>query len=170
MLGYKHSGFSVDTSVCIAAHDRAGLERLLRYCARPTFALERLRKAGVELVYRCTKQHSEPAQPKRPAHYFWAVLMARIFEVFPPQCPLCGEQIRIFAFITHSGDIRRILEHLGTEAVDAGLGLLWVNRLAETAERKRAPKSSFTALPLQLWSTGSPAPPSGNGRRKKAQR
>jgi hypothetical protein len=34
MLGYKHSGFSVDTSVCIAAHDRAGLERLLRYCAR----------------------------------------------------------------------------------------------------------------------------------------
>ena len=26
MLGYKHSGFSVDTSVCIAAQDRAGLE------------------------------------------------------------------------------------------------------------------------------------------------
>jgi hypothetical protein len=34
MLAYRHSGFSVDTSVCIAAHDRAGLERLLRYCAR----------------------------------------------------------------------------------------------------------------------------------------
>jgi hypothetical protein len=34
MLGYKHSGFSVDTSVCIAAQDRAGLELLLRYCAR----------------------------------------------------------------------------------------------------------------------------------------
>lgn len=31
MLGYKHSGFSLDTSVCIAAQDRAGLERLLRY-------------------------------------------------------------------------------------------------------------------------------------------
>ncbi len=60
MLGYKHSGFSVDTSVCIAAHDRAGLERLLRYCARPPFALERLRKVGGELVYRCAKQHSEP--------------------------------------------------------------------------------------------------------------
>ena len=39
MLGYKHSGFSVDTSVCITAHDRAGLERLLRYCARPPFAM-----------------------------------------------------------------------------------------------------------------------------------
>ena len=60
MLGDRHSGFSVGTSVCIAAHDRAGLERLLRYCARPPFALERLRKAGGERVYRCTKQHSEP--------------------------------------------------------------------------------------------------------------
>ena len=60
MLGIKHSGFSVDTSVCIAAQDRAGLERLLRYCARPPFACERLRKAGIEWVYRWAKQHSEP--------------------------------------------------------------------------------------------------------------
>jgi hypothetical protein len=30
MLGYQHSGFSVDAGVCIQAHDRAGLERLLR--------------------------------------------------------------------------------------------------------------------------------------------
>ena len=55
MLGYKHSGFSVDAGVCIEANDRAGLERLLRYCARPPFAMERLRKAGSELVYRCGK-------------------------------------------------------------------------------------------------------------------
>ena len=42
--------WQVDTSVCIPANDRAGLERLLRYCTRPHFALERLRKAGSELV------------------------------------------------------------------------------------------------------------------------
>ncbi len=66
ILGYKHSGFSVDTSVCIAAQDRAGLERLLRYCARPPFACERLRKAGRELVYRCAKKHSEPASQPAP--------------------------------------------------------------------------------------------------------
>jgi hypothetical protein len=60
MLAYQHSGFSVDTGVCIGAHDRAGLERLLRYCARPPFAMERLRKEGAELVYRCAKQRSEP--------------------------------------------------------------------------------------------------------------
>lgn len=212
MLGYKHSGFSADTSVCIAAHDRAGLERLLRYCARPPFAMERLRKAGSELVYRCAKQHSEPGSlphnkrgvkadeitltplelieriaklvppprthrhryfgvlapnsplrpavtalardaavkpaqvqaepastaagegalgvrsplptqtepaqpvpPKRPAHYLWAVLMARIYEVFPLLCPICGGQMHIIAFITHSADIRQILEHIGVE-------------------------------------------------------
>ncbi|MCC6197261.1 MAG: transposase [Burkholderiales bacterium] len=34
----------MDGSVRIAAADRAGRERLLRYCARPAFALERLRE------------------------------------------------------------------------------------------------------------------------------
>jgi len=58
MLAYQHSGFSVDAGVCIEAHDRAALERLLRYCARPPFAMDRLRKEGDSLVYRCAKQHS----------------------------------------------------------------------------------------------------------------
>ncbi len=218
MLGYRHSGFSVDTSVRIEADDRAGLERLLRYCARPAFAMERLRKAGNDLVYRCAKQHSEPggdwrtdprgvnkrgsntdeinltplelidriaalippprthrhryygalapnsplrpavtamampaqqaqqspahapatcqptglpvvlsAQagcavpiapvPKRsPAHYLWAALIARIYEVFPLLCPICGGQMRIIAFITHSAEIRQILDHIGVQS------------------------------------------------------
>ena len=67
MLAYQHSGFSVDAGVCIEVHDRAALERLLRYCARPPFAMERLRKAGSELVYRCAKQYSEPSSDKRGA-------------------------------------------------------------------------------------------------------
>jgi hypothetical protein len=222
MLGYKHSGFSVDAGVRIESHDRAALERLLRYCARPPFACARLRKAGSELIYRCAKQRSEPGsdrrdqrnanrgakhgaqadelhltpleliariaalvppprthrhryfgvlapnsplrpavtalaqdavvqpaqvqaepastgavagaaapeagnplltqaeptqpvQPKRPAHYLWAVLIARIYEVFPLVCPICGGQMRIIAFITYSADIRQILEHIGVE-------------------------------------------------------
>ena len=60
MLACKHSGFSVDAGVCIESQDRAGLERLLRYCARTPLAMDRLRKAGSELVYRCSKQRSEP--------------------------------------------------------------------------------------------------------------
>ena len=49
----------------IEADDRAALQRLLRYCARPPFAMERLRKESAELVYRCAKQHSEPGSDKR---------------------------------------------------------------------------------------------------------
>jgi len=67
MLAYQHSGFSVDAGVCIEAHDRAALERQLRYCARPPFAMERLRKEGAGLVYRCAKQRSEPTSDKRGA-------------------------------------------------------------------------------------------------------
>ncbi len=44
---WEHGGgFSVDAEVRIEAHERDGLERLLRYCARPAFALERLREMG----------------------------------------------------------------------------------------------------------------------------
>jgi hypothetical protein len=212
MLAYQHSGFSVDAGVCIEAHDRAALERLLRYCARPPFAMERLRKEGVALVYRCAKQRSEPTSdkrgakadeltltplelidriaalvppprthrhryfgvlapnaplrcavtalaqgaaaqpataqaepastgegalgvgnarptqaepaqpvpvpvpPKRPAHYLWAVLIARIYEVFPLLCPKCGGQMRLIAFVTEGTQIRKILDHIGVDS------------------------------------------------------
>ena len=43
MLAWDHGGgFSLDGSVRIEATDREGLERLVRYCARPPFSLERL--------------------------------------------------------------------------------------------------------------------------------
>ena len=43
MQGWGHSGgFSVHAGVRVAAQDRAGRERLLRYCARLMFAGERL--------------------------------------------------------------------------------------------------------------------------------
>ena len=37
----------------------------LRHCARPPIAMDRLRKPGAALVYRCAKQHSEPMGDKR---------------------------------------------------------------------------------------------------------
>jgi len=89
MLAYQHSGFSVDAGVCIEADDRAALERLLRYCARPPFAMDRLRKEGAELVYRCAKQHSEPGSDKRGAkvdelHLTPLELLERIAARVPP--------------------------------------------------------------------------------------
>jgi hypothetical protein len=49
MLGWAH-GFSLDAAVCMAGQDRAGLEQLLRDCARPPFALERLEQINPHQV------------------------------------------------------------------------------------------------------------------------
>ncbi|MEI6258136.1 MAG: transposase [Planctomycetota bacterium] len=43
----------------------------------------------------------------------WVKLMARVGEEFPLQCPSCGGDIRLIAFITEPGAIRKILTHLG---------------------------------------------------------
>ncbi len=43
----------------------------------------------------------------------WAKLMARVGEEFPLECPNCGGDIRLIAFITEPGPIRKILTHLG---------------------------------------------------------
>ena len=197
MGAWDHGGgFSLDASVRIEAQDREGLERLLRYCARPAFALERLREIDPEhLVYESVKpgvgggvslmltplelidrlaalippprrhRHryfgvlapnaplrsavtalagvgAEPAQAgarapvagvatpaptapgaspavveepihRRAARYAWALLLARIYEVFPLLCPKCGGEMRIIAFITEAPAVRDILAHLG---------------------------------------------------------
>ena len=58
MAQWLHGGgFSVDASVIIHGNDRAGLERLLRYCARPCWASERLTRAsdGERLIYTLPK-------------------------------------------------------------------------------------------------------------------
>ena len=53
LLARENSGFSLDASVRFAAQDRAGLERLLRYCARPPFALEHLELVDAQrVIYR----------------------------------------------------------------------------------------------------------------------
>jgi hypothetical protein len=54
IAGWEHgSGFSLNASVRIEAPDRAGLERLLRYFARPPFALDRLQQLRADqVVYR----------------------------------------------------------------------------------------------------------------------
>ena len=178
-------GFSLDATVRIEANDRHGLERLLRYCARPPFAAERLEEIDVHrLLYRLPKpgpdgrtqliltpleliariaalvppprQHrhryygvlapnaplraavtalalqavvTPPVVPAKPpgddpteapyrssARYLWAMLLARIYAVFPLICPNCGAEMRIVAFITEATTVRRVLEHIGEPA------------------------------------------------------
>jgi Putative transposase len=133
MLGYKHSGFSVDTSVCIAAQDRARLAALVppprthrhRYfgvlaphsphraavtAMTQRTSLQALPTVQVQVQVQAEPVNTgvgvgvgalgagnplpiqagpaQPVQPKRPAHYLWAVLIARIYEVFPLLCPI----------------------------------------------------------------------------------
>ena len=166
--------------MCIQDTDRTGLERLLRYCARPPFALAHLHPLDAEhLVYHNPKPRSDsprnlvlaplelidkiaalippprahrhryygvlaPNSPLRAAvtamapmpvlpplpvvasatetdsppqraasHYLWAMLLARIYETLPLVCPNCHAPMRIIAFITDTGTVRKILDHLG---------------------------------------------------------
>jgi hypothetical protein len=56
MRAWANSGFSLDAEVRVGAQDRAGLERLLRDCARPPFALKRLERRDADhAVYRLPK-------------------------------------------------------------------------------------------------------------------
>jgi hypothetical protein len=56
-----------------------------------------------------------PAKPRShdTSRIAWAKLMARVGEEFPLECPACGGDIRLIAFITEPGPIRKILTHLG---------------------------------------------------------
>jgi hypothetical protein len=53
--------------------------------------------------------------PSAPTHSLWAALIARIDEVLPLWCPVCGGQMRVIACITYSADIRQILAHIGAQ-------------------------------------------------------
>ena len=91
MLSWQGSGgFSIDASVRIEGEDRAGVERLLRYCARPPFALERLYAPGgivslsspeSRLVYRLPK----PAPDGRTELLLSPLqLLERLVRFIPP--------------------------------------------------------------------------------------
>jgi hypothetical protein len=196
MLEWRHGGgFSLDAAVRLEANDREGLERLLRYCARPPLAaghlqwrdeqherlVYRLPKpgtdgspelvlTGLELLERlsafippprvhrhryygllapnarlrptvtalasqqaaaeqvapsspiseipgATSSPSPPEEkPRRPSVYLWAMLLARIYEVFPLVCHRCGGEVEIIAFITEAPTVRAILTHIGEPA------------------------------------------------------
>ena len=101
MAQWKHGGgLSVDGSVRIEAADRPGLERLLRYCARPLFALARLQQRDAEhLIYNASKPWpgSRGAQLLTPLQLInrLATLIApprvrrhRYYGVLAPNAPL----------------------------------------------------------------------------------
>ena len=163
MLAYQHSGFSVDASVRIEAQDRAGLERLLRYCARPPFAMERLRQEGAALVYRCAKQHSEPASDKRggkAGHITLTPLelIDRIAALVPPPRT---HRHRYFGVLAPNSPLRAAVTAMAAPAQQAA-----VQRLGKTARATRARLGwHLMAMPAALvHSCHSPRRPSAQRR------
>lgn len=55
---------------------------------------------------------AEPAH-RRAARYAWALLLARLYAVFPLRCSLCGAEMQLIAFITDPSTVRDILTHRG---------------------------------------------------------
>jgi hypothetical protein len=83
MASWHHGGgFSLDASVRIEGADRVGLERLLRYCARPPFALERLEQiTDDQLVYRFPKPQPDGRTELRLTPL---ELLERLAALIPP--------------------------------------------------------------------------------------
>ncbi len=50
------------------------------------------------------------------ARYLCAMLLVRIYEVFPLVCSHCGTEMRIVAFVCDTASVTRILEHIGEPA------------------------------------------------------
>jgi hypothetical protein len=65
----------------------------------------------VPLPVEATETESPPQ--RAASHYLWAMLLARIYETLPLVCPNCHAPMRIIAFITEAGTVRKILDHLG---------------------------------------------------------
>jgi len=95
-------------------------------------------------------QDPEPAFQSRAARLSWAMLLARIYEVFPLLCPRCQCPMRVISCITQPEVIARILTHLDepvepppmTPARDVPLHLLCSNF-------GRGPPAPITDTPIQ---------------------
>jgi len=113
---WRHGGgFSVNADVRIEAADRNGLERLLRYCARPAFASERLNwlRAGEQLSYAlpkpmpngCLVLHLTPLE-----------LLDKLAKLIPPPRK---HRLRYYGVFAPNAPLRKAVTAQADMAVDA---------------------------------------------------
>ncbi|MBU0499598.1 MAG: transposase [Gammaproteobacteria bacterium] len=108
-------GFSLDASVRIEAHDRQGLERLLRYCARPLFAADRLEELDAQrLIYHLPK----PGPDGRTQLILSPLeLIGRIAALVPPPRQ---HRHRYYGVLVPNSPLRPAVTALAPEAVAPG--------------------------------------------------
>ena len=142
MAGWDHGGgFSVDASVRIEGADRSGLERLLRYCARPPFALEHLQQRDPEhLVY-----HSPKPRPDAPGDLVLTPLelIERIAALVPPPR---AHRHRYYGVLAPNASLRAAVTALAPVAVTSVPPA--TNAAATEAPRHRAAARYLWAMLL----------------------
>ena len=118
MRAWAHDGgFSVDGSVRVEGTDRVGLERLLRYCARPPFALAHLHQRDAEhLVYRNPKPAHTTAPGARPAALVLTPLelITKIAALVPPPR---AHRHRYYGVLAPNAALRAVVTALAPAAV-----------------------------------------------------
>ncbi|MCP3852741.1 MAG: hypothetical protein GY694_21315 [Gammaproteobacteria bacterium] len=57
------------------------------------------------------EQENKPKHP--PNRYLWAMLLARIYNLFPLLCPECGAEMRVIVVIQDKPVINKILASVG---------------------------------------------------------
>jgi len=111
MLEWEHGGgFSLDATIRVEAPDRPALERLVRYCARPAFARERLtwEEGGEQLIYELPKPGLDGSSAIRLSAL---ELLDRLALLIPPPrthrhryCGVLAPNARLRAAVTaHAG-------------------------------------------------------------------
>jgi len=116
MEAWDHGGgFSLDASVRIEAADRQGLERLLRYCARPPFAADRLEELDPQrLIYHLPK----PGPDGRTQILLSPLkLIGRIAALVPPPRQ---HRHRYYGVLAPNSPLRPAVTALAPESVAVG--------------------------------------------------
>jgi len=91
----KVAGFSLHAGIAAGPHERAKLERLCRYIAKPALSIKRLSMT-------------------------WAQRLKRVFNIDIKTCSECGGDVRIIACIEDPVVISKILTYLDDKAVTVG--------------------------------------------------
>jgi hypothetical protein len=140
MLAWEHSGFSLDAAVRVGAHDRAGLERLLRYCARPPFALERLERLDDErVVYR-------PPKPQRDGTTALTLTPLELIDQLAALIPLPRRhRHRYHGVLAPNAPLRAAAIAYGREVADA------IGALTEVGSPPPTPASKTRSPARYLW-------------------
>jgi hypothetical protein len=63
-------------------------------------------------VHEASRLQAPDAKALARSRMLWAQLLARIYEVLPLLCPVCGGEMKVISFITLPSTVERILLHL----------------------------------------------------------